>query len=741
MITLNLSTPMQSSSSQNNISVILPVYRDIELTRECLNRCLSAIIAEEGRLILINDASPEAGMQAMLDEFKAQHPHIITLINNQQNKGFTASVNTGLQVAKGDDIVLLNSDVLTPRNWLQILRKEASRNKHVGTITPLSNNSTITSIPKRNLGSDQFLRYDVDIINQAFELELPLVITPTGIGFCMFINAQCVARVGKLDVKNFGKGYGEENDFCQRALKAGFLNALTPNLYCHHIGSVSFGKSTQSRIEKAYHTLHKLHPNYHLDVASWIARDQLAPARILRTLQISKQVGRAIVLHINHSLGGGTTKYVNSLLSSSSHEILHIVLNGRRHEKDHLTITFDWPGQGAFEEIGVSDNQDALLFLGALGVDCVHIHHLVGVPREIIDWTQDDNSPPHIITFHDYYLINGNPILANSKGEYVGIEASPLDSPLHKIYSHPFHYESWPDESKRLIQSSSCNIFPSDDTYQHYLQAFTTIPNAQIIAHDNANALTCDRNQHGKQAGDTERYQVVALGALSREKGADFIEKTARASKLIKNSLEFKIIGFAYRNLKFVDQLGAYRDEDLQKLIRVNFSDCIFFANRWPETYSYTLSEAMCSGLPIVAPQIGSFPERLRNHPCCLLYDPKISPRELASEIRNFLDRTATKNKSLNSLEVNKFYKTDYIAMINHLRCADKFPDPAVVFAIASKSLPTRRYRKAIRGRILNLILILYRHPLASLPARLLPFGLIRQLKEWIYPWPIQADR
>lgn len=731
---------MQPSLSQNNISVILPIYRDIELTRECLNRCLPAIIAEKGRLVLINDASPEAGMQAMLEEFKAQNPRTITLIRNPQNQGFTASVNIGLEVAEGDDVVLLNSDVLTPRNWLQILRKEATRNKHIGTITPLSNNSTITSIPERNVGSDQFLRYDVDIINQAFELELPLVIAPTGIGFCMFISAQCLARVGKLDVENFGKGYGEENDFCQRALKAGFLNALTPNLYCHHIGSVSFGKSTRSRMEKANHTIQRLHPNYHLDVATWIARDQLAPARILRTLQISKQVGRAIVLHINHSLGGGTTKYVNSLLASSSHEILHIVLNGKRNDKDPLKITFGWPGQGAFEEIGVSDNQNALLLLAALGVDCVHIHHLVGVPREIIDWILEENSPPHIITFHDYYLINGNPFLTNSKGEYVGIEASPLDSLLHKTFSHPFSYKSWRDESKRLIQGSDCNIFPSNDTYQHYVKAFSAIPNSQIVAHDNVNALTCNQDQQGRQAGNTERYQVVALGALSREKGADFIEKTARASKLLKNSLEFKIIGIAYRKLQFVDQSGAYQDEDLQRLIRVNLSDCIFFASRCPETYSYTLSEAICSGLPIVAPQIGSFPERLRSHPCCLLYDPEISPRELASKIKDFLDRTATAKNPLTSIETNSFYKTDYIAMINHLMRPKKLPDPAGVFAVVSKSLPVKRKSKTIRRRVLSSAIGIYKKPFISRPARLLPFSWIRQLKEWIYPWPIESD-
>ena len=56
---------------------------------------------------------------------------------------------------------------------------------------------------------------------------------------------------------------------------------------------------------------------------------------------------------------------------------------------------------------------------------------------------------------------------------------------------------------------------------------------------------------------------------------------------------------------------GPYLDSDLPGLLAWIKPDLIWFPALWPETYSYTLSAALLAGLPVVAPDIGSFPERL----------------------------------------------------------------------------------------------------------------------------------
>ena len=60
---------------------------------------------------------------------------------------------------------------------------------------------------------------------------------------------------------------------------------------------------------------------------------------------------------------------------------------------------------------------------------------------------------------------------------------------------------------------------------------------------------------------------------------------------------------------------GQYVDADLPGLIGAEKPDVILFPAQVPETYAYTLSVALSSGLPIVASDLGAFPERLAGHP------------------------------------------------------------------------------------------------------------------------------
>ena len=57
---------------------------------------------------------------------------------------------------------------------------------------------------------------------------------------------------------------------------------------------------------------------------------------------------------------------------------------------------------------------------------------------------------------------------------------------------------------------------------------------------------------------------------------------------------------------------GEYPEGTLPALIAKERGDVLFFPSQCPETYSYTLSDGLDSGLPIVASDLGAFGERLR---------------------------------------------------------------------------------------------------------------------------------
>jgi hypothetical protein len=104
---------------------------------------------------------------------------------------------------------------------------------------------------------------------------------------------------------------------------------------------------------------------------------------------------------------------------------------------------------------------------------------------------------------------------------------------------------------------------------------------------------------------------VLVLGALSREKGADTLEAVAQG--MAGQAIEFHLLGYAYRALgEAVVTHGPYRNDGVYALIEQIQPDLVWYPALWPETYSYTLSIALHCGLPVVVPDIGAFPERVR---------------------------------------------------------------------------------------------------------------------------------
>ena len=80
-------------------------------------------------------------------------------------------------------------------------------------------------------------------------------------------------EVGTFDESAFGMGYGEENDFCQRAIRKGWRNIIAADIFVHHWGQTSFKGEASKRVQTALKTLDRLHPRYQRDVGAFIARD------------------------------------------------------------------------------------------------------------------------------------------------------------------------------------------------------------------------------------------------------------------------------------------------------------------------------------------------------------------------------------------------------------------------------------------------------------------------------------
>lgn len=273
-------SPSGAVPAADIIDVVIPVFRGVEQSLACIDSVLAAAVRTSCRVVVVEDASPEPGL---VDALRAlAQAGRIDLLCNAENLGFVASVNRGMALHPDRDAVILNSDTLVAGDWLDRLVACAARDPTIATATPFSNNASICSYPHATLGTDLPQGWSLAELDSLFARENAgrACELPTGVGFCMYIRRVCWTQLGGLDVERFGRGYGEENDFCLRARAAGWKNVLCADVFVFHEGSVSFGQDRFARMREAEAVMQLLHPDYGALVQRFQRADPLCPMRL-----------------------------------------------------------------------------------------------------------------------------------------------------------------------------------------------------------------------------------------------------------------------------------------------------------------------------------------------------------------------------------------------------------------------------------------------------------------------------
>jgi O-antigen biosynthesis protein len=265
--------------------IFIPVFNGVEATSRCLESLQTTKIRAPHRVLIVNDASTNSKVASMLDQFSRDYAkHGATNVqvrHNAANRGFTWNVNQAIvSLLANEHLLLLNSDTIVTDGWLDEMIATAESDPKIGTVTPFSNNATICSLPDFSRewpvpSADERRRIAQTLIaNRVDAIDLP-----TAIGFCMLMTRACLEAVGKFDVWNFPRGYGEENDFCMRAAAKGFRNVLCPNAFVAHEGSQSFSDEKHALMREGGERLLSLYPEYNRIVAEWISRDPVKARR------------------------------------------------------------------------------------------------------------------------------------------------------------------------------------------------------------------------------------------------------------------------------------------------------------------------------------------------------------------------------------------------------------------------------------------------------------------------------
>lgn len=227
---------------QQRFGIVVVSWNGVELTKRCVQSVLEDRAAHQLDIVIVDNASTDETPAWLLEIEK--HPQV-RVIRNAENRGFAAACNQGLAAAaerSPDVLVILNNDIVVTPGWTRTIAHHLARDTTIGLIGPVTN----------NIGNEARIQTSyTDLVGMQTEqamltgeqagnrLELPVLAF-----FCVAMPRDVYDQIGDLDA-NFGTGFFEDDDYCQRVRAIGRRIVCAEDVFVHHELSASFSKIDQ----------------------------------------------------------------------------------------------------------------------------------------------------------------------------------------------------------------------------------------------------------------------------------------------------------------------------------------------------------------------------------------------------------------------------------------------------------------------------------------------------------------
>ena len=226
------------------LSVVLLGYQKFEQTSGlCLESLRPWMGDAEVEMLAIDNASADGSGERMR-AWCAEHPGV-AFMQSAHNRGFAGGMNWGAEQARGEWLLLVNSDTEFATGALgalkTVLRNAPARVAMVGPVSNAAGNGQ--RLWKPDADRAQWLQIGADLHAMPSGHLMPAYRCDF---FCIAVRAEVWRQLGGLDLA-FGLGYYEDFDFSLRLRKAGWEQAITEDVFVYHQGSASFQASAQAR--------------------------------------------------------------------------------------------------------------------------------------------------------------------------------------------------------------------------------------------------------------------------------------------------------------------------------------------------------------------------------------------------------------------------------------------------------------------------------------------------------------
>jgi len=233
-----------------DITIIIINWNTRELLCDCLRSVYETIGDVTFEIIVVDNASSDGSVAMVREEFPG-----VRIIENTENRGFSAANNQAFAIMRGRYALLLNSDTVLTEGAVhelfafmegnaqaamaggQLLNRDGSRQNSI------ANYPTILSL-LMNLPLLEVLfpgRYP----SKRYEHKEPLAVESV-IGACMIVRREAMDEVGVLDEGYFF--FFEETDWAYRMRSAGWKIYHVPSARIYHLQGMSIGRDVRSRM-------------------------------------------------------------------------------------------------------------------------------------------------------------------------------------------------------------------------------------------------------------------------------------------------------------------------------------------------------------------------------------------------------------------------------------------------------------------------------------------------------------
>ena len=598
---------------QTGITIVMPVFNAFDLVQESLKRVVQHTDVA-WRLILIEDCSSDPRVRPFLEDWKKQHPDTVILIKNDENLGFIHSVNRGFEKALlwGDPVILMNSDALVPAGWASRLIAPMMTEKDVATVTPMSNDAEIFTAPLICTPQPLAPRQGDEIDATAIRLNpcAERVFAPTGVGFCMAINLKYLNKISYLDTA-FGRGYGEEVDWCQRARAFGGKHMCATNLFIEHRGGQSFGSAEKRKlISENNQKITKRYPAYDIEVQRFVSADPLRSTRLALALAwVGAQDAYPVSIYLAHSMGGGAEAYLQNRITKKHHALgrsaIILRVGGAKRWQIEL-VTPDGLVSGRTDDLSYVHKMLLPIARRRIIYSCgVGDHDPANLPDAILSLSEEGRHAIEVV-FHDYFAVSPSYTLLDDQGRFDGIpEPTLTDNPAHQVKNRneTVTLDRWQEKWGALIEAAKDVVVFSSNSADIVVRAYPQASDKIALKPHKILQPVPRLIQKPAHA----RRVIGVLGDIGYQKGAGLIDGLARY--LEANNIGLAIVG--HFDLSFplppsVPVHGAYKISNLAQIAaRYGITDWII-PSIWPETFSFTTHEALATGLPVHAFGLGA---------------------------------------------------------------------------------------------------------------------------------------